>query len=343
MSYPNDRFGPAGPPDNFFKTKDPIVLASAQIVASDFRQWEMQTGQKTIRGEFDADHFRKVHAYLLQDTYPWAGQTRRDMNDMALRDRSSEATGAPLTFEKSTNVNDRLDEISAQLKQENGLRGLEQPEFVRRLASYYDQYNQVAPFRGGNDATLGIITEQIAKGAGYDVRLEQALSLRPEADRALQLGPKVEHRGLVAVLNSVTTPAQGLEAELLRRPSLRELTPDPTRRTHEQDNQRDMLQSGAIIADILGGRAGGQEQYQLMKQSVDEISAGNITSQNLQVVKQLSESVKGKGVDASVSDRFEAATANLAALKGYYTGPATDKGIRGPGDRGRGSSSQQER
>ncbi|TGE22740.1 Fic family protein [Hymenobacter metallicola] len=247
MNCTTDRFGPAGPPDNFFKIQDPFVLAFAQAVASDFRQWEVQTSQKIIRGAYDADHFRRMHAYLLQDTYPWAGQTRRDMSDPTLRNRNSEATGAPLTFEKPVNVNDRLNEISDQLKQENELRGLDQKKFVERLASYYDQYNQVAPFRGGNEATLNMLTEQIAKGAGYDMHLEQSLHLRLHADRALQQGIVADYSDLVTALGKVTTPAQGLEAELLRRASLRELTPEPTRHSHESEHQRDMQQGRALI------------------------------------------------------------------------------------------------
>lgn len=335
MSYADDRFGPSGPPENVFKTKDPVVLASVQSVASEFRQWEIQSGQYTIRGEFDSDHFKRTHAYLMQDTYQWAGKTRQDTNDTALRDRTSEATGSMLAFEKPGNVNNRLDEISQQLKQENGLRGLEKGDFITRLASYYDQYNQVAPFRGGNEATLNTLTEQIAKGAGYDVRLDQAPTLRIEADKSLEQGSKGTRAGLEAALARVTEPTLSVEGELLRRPSLREQTPEPTRRSHEVDNARDTQQYGLIIA----GRVGGRPESELLKQSVDEITSGNISSQNLQVVRQISNSVKGRDIDPII-EKFEKSTANLAELKGYYTPPTPERGQDRAPERGYGGGQE---
>lgn len=343
MSYPLDRFGPSGPPDNFFKTKDAEVLASVQTSASDFRHWELSTGRQVIRGGYDATHFRQVHNYLMQDVYPWAGETRQDQPAPTLRDRSSEATGALLTFEKPHNVNDRLDELGAQLKRENYLRGHGLAAFVDRLTHYYDQYNQVAPFRGGNAATLNAMTEMLAKGAGYTVRLEQAPTLSIEADRALEAGPKGSRQSLTTVLAGVTTPSPGVEAELLRRPSLREMAPVPTRRMHEAENQREMQQAGALMADQLGGRVGGKPQYLLFKQSVDEITSGDVSPQNLQVVRQIGELIRSAGYKPDVVNRFDHATSNLAELKGYYQAPAAELMPSRQLDYGRAVTSQQER
>ena len=342
----NYGYGSGDVPPNKLGITDPEVMRAAQQVTTDFRTGEMREGLKVIRGNFDTDHFRKIHEYTMQDVYQWAGQTRQDLkentNQDISRDRQSVATSDPLAFAEAGKVNTRLDAISADLNKEGGLKGLEQGEFVKRLATYYDQYYQVAPFRAGNDAVLNIVTEQIAKQAGYDVQLENAPGVKIAADKTLAKdASKGDRSELEQALNAVTKPAPGPEAELARRSSLRENEVPMTRERHEAIQTRELNQSGMFIQDTLSGRVGGKDTYDLLRQTQQEISRGQINDQNLQVARQIGNSLKGQGIDPYIG-RFEKATAELAELKGYYVErPGQERGTALP-DRAP-SRSEQER
>ena len=342
----NYGYGSGDVPPNKLGITDPEVMRAAQQVTTDFRTGEMREGLKVIRGNFDTDHFRKIHEYTMQDVYQWAGQTRQDLkentNQDISRDRQSVATSDPLAFAEAGKVNTRLDAISADLNKEGGLKGLEQGEFVNRLATYYDQYYQVAPFRAGNDAVLNIVTEQIAKQAGYDVQLENAPGVKIAADKTLAKdASKGDRSELEQALNAVTKPAPGPEAELARRSSLRENEVPMTRERHEAIQTRELNQSGMFIQDTLSGRVGGKDTYDLLRQTQQEISRGQINDQNLQVARQIGNSLKGQGIDPYIG-RFEKATAELAELKGYYVErPGQERGTALP-DRAP-SRSEQER
>ncbi|WP_139926427.1 Fic family protein [Hymenobacter sp. DG01] len=342
----NYGYGSGDVPPNKLGITDPEVMRAAQQVTTDFRTGEMREGLKVIRGNFDTDHFRKIHEYTMQDVYQWAGQTRQDLkentNQDISRDRQSVATSDPLAFAEAGKVNTRLDAISADLNKEGGLKGLEQGEFVKRLATYYDQYYQVAPFRAGNDAVLNIVTEQIAKQAGYDVQLENAPGVKIAADKTLAKdASKGDRSDLEQALNAVTKPAPGPEAELARRSSLRENEVPMTRERHEAIQTRELNQSGMFIQDTLSGRVGGKDTYDLLRQTQQEISRGQINDQNLQVARQIGNSLKGQGIDPYIG-RFEKATAELAELKGYYVErPGPERGTALP-DRAP-SRSEQER
>lgn len=309
-------------------------MRAAQQVTTDFRTGEMREGLKVIRGTFDTDHFRRIHEYTMQDVYPWAGQTRQDLKESTQQDisrnRQSVATGEPLAFAEAGKVNMRLDAISADLQKEGGLKGLEQGEFVKRLASYYDQYYQVAPFRAGNDAVLNLVTEQIARNAGYEVQLDNAPGVKIAADKTLAKdASKGDRSELEQALNALTRPAPGPEAELARRSSLRENEVPMTRERHETTQSRELNQAGIFIQDHLSGRVGGKDTYDLLRQTQQEISWGQINDQNLQVARQIGNSLKGQGLDPYIG-RFEKATAELAELKGYYVErPAQQKELTG--------------
>lgn len=318
----NYGYGSGDVPPNKLGITDPEVMRAAQQVTTDFRTGELREGLKVIRGNFDADHFRKIHEYSMQDVYGWAGQTRQDLKDNTgqdiSRNRQSVATSEPLAFEEAGKVNSRLNSISNDLQKENGLKGLDQSEFVKRFANYYDQYYQVAPFRAGNDAVLNIVAEQIGKQAGYEVQLENAPGVKMAAEKTLAKdSTKNDRSELEQALSAVTRPAPGPEAELARRSSLRENEVPMTREKHETVNTRELNQAGAFLQDTLSGRVGGKETFDLLKQTQQEFSRGQINEQNIQVARHIGDSLKGQGVDPYIQ-RFEKATSELAELKGYY-------------------------
>lgn len=238
---------------NWLGITDAEVLSATQQVTIAFRSSEVREGMKVIRGCFDTDHFRRTHAYILQDLYPWAGQTRQDVQQPTpppgiSRAQQRGADRERSVFAESGTVNKCLDAISADLHLEGGLRGLEQEEFVLRLATYFDRYYQVAPFRAGNEAVLSLIIEQIAKRAGYELQLDNMLEVQLAATKILVecLDDRSE---LSRALGTVIKPACGAEATLARRASLREEPVPFTRERPETDNTRALREAEGLYLE----------------------------------------------------------------------------------------------
>lgn len=112
---------------------------------------------KPINGKFDLKHLQAIHKYIFQDVYEWAGEIRKV--DIAkgnmfcnVRFLSSQAT-----------------EIFGKLKEEDYLQGLEEEDFIRRLAYYFAEINALHPFREGNGRSQREFIRCLALYNGYAV------------------------------------------------------------------------------------------------------------------------------------------------------------------------------
>jgi cell filamentation protein len=93
-----------------------------------------------IDGEFDLKHLQKIHKYIFQDLYSWAGEIRTtnisNGNDFAHH------MVVGMYFEES---------VSNSLKKTHYLREFTTKSvFVEKLAYYFDHVNAAHPFRDGN-------------------------------------------------------------------------------------------------------------------------------------------------------------------------------------------------
>jgi len=59
---------------NKFGIKDNIKLEAVERDLTGLRILELK--ENPIQGSFDLDHLRKIHKYIFQDIYNWAGQLR---------------------------------------------------------------------------------------------------------------------------------------------------------------------------------------------------------------------------------------------------------------------------
>lgn len=111
---------------------------------------------KPIRGNFDFKHLCKIHEYIFQDLYTWAGKTR----DVEISKGGTNF--APCTYLKSA-----IDELFSSLKQEKFLTGLPVDKLSERLAHYYTELNFAHPFREGNGRTQREFIRELADKNGY--------------------------------------------------------------------------------------------------------------------------------------------------------------------------------
>ena len=114
-----------------------------------------------IEGNFDFEHFKKIHEFLLCDHYDWAGQIRTV-------DISKKRTN----FLAATSIEKIATPCFAKIA--NGyLDNLTFEDFATRIAEFYNDVNHIHPFREGNGRVQRIYFTQLIRHYGYDINFSE--------------------------------------------------------------------------------------------------------------------------------------------------------------------------
>ena len=99
----------------------------------------MALEKQGITGNFDINHFTSIHKFLFEDIYNFAGLFRTE-----------NISKDYFQFASWQFIEDELNRILNNLKEENFLVGLTKEQFANRLAYYWSELNVLHPFREGN-------------------------------------------------------------------------------------------------------------------------------------------------------------------------------------------------
>lgn len=144
---------------NKFGITDEKELARKERTKSSIRLLEILDGEAKIKHTFDLEHLQKIHKYLFQDIYSWAGKVR----DVDI------AKGDTL-FCKAINIDNFSKEIFFKLQKENFFKGItKKEELVEKLASLFLDINALHPFREGNGRTQREFVRELAEERGYNL------------------------------------------------------------------------------------------------------------------------------------------------------------------------------
>ena len=110
-----------------------------------------------INGDFDFEHFKKIHEFLLCDLYEWAGQVRTV-------DISKKRT----KFLDAASIESIATKCFSKVK-DGYFENLSFDEFVKRIAEFYNDVNYIHLFREGNGRTQRIYFTQLIRHYGYDI------------------------------------------------------------------------------------------------------------------------------------------------------------------------------
>lgn len=135
--------------------KDQILLDAFELEVSSAR---MESGIPV--GEFDFEHFRRVHLHIFQDVYAWAGELRTI--------RISKGNSM---FCYPENIRSELVKCSDWLTKKKHLRGLSRVEFAADAAHFLSEVNAVHAFREGNGRTQLSFLAMLAKQASHPIEL----------------------------------------------------------------------------------------------------------------------------------------------------------------------------
>lgn len=111
-----------------------------------------------ISGKFTTNHLCRIHEFLFEDIYRFAGHFRKE----AIKKGDT-------TFLNEKDISTKMKLLCNKLKSENYLATLSFDSFIDRLAYYFSELNYIHPFREGNGRATREFIRQLALYNGYDV------------------------------------------------------------------------------------------------------------------------------------------------------------------------------
>jgi len=115
-----------------------------------------QASVNHIRGRFGVNHLKRMHKFLFEDIYPWAGQFR------------TVNISKGNMFCRADYIEKQLESLFDSLKRENYLKNCASIDDIgKRLSYYISEINVIHPFREGNGRTQRMFVEHLAYSRGY--------------------------------------------------------------------------------------------------------------------------------------------------------------------------------
>lgn len=115
---------------------------------------------KPLDGELDFNYVKRIHRYLFDGIYEWAGVLRQ----------TDISKGNIFCQHELIEVN--AEALFNELKAEKYLDGLDEKTIIKRLAYYLGDLNTIHPFREGNGRVQRVFIRELASRAGYLVNFD---------------------------------------------------------------------------------------------------------------------------------------------------------------------------
>lgn len=113
-----------------------------------------------LEGDLVFDYVKRIHKYLFDGIYEWAGEIRR----------TDISKGNIFCQHELIEVN--AEALFNELKSESYLIGLDKDAIIKRLAYYLGSLNTIHPFREGNGRVQRLFIRELASRAGYLVNFD---------------------------------------------------------------------------------------------------------------------------------------------------------------------------
>ncbi|MFC5732251.1 Fic/DOC family protein [Cytobacillus gottheilii] len=141
---------------NNYSIMDQLKLDRVESVFTAKRLGELY--EKPITGIFNLGHMQKIHQFIFQDVYDFAGK---------LRDVQISKGNTPFAYPHYIETYSK--EVFYSLQNENYLRRLNINDFSSRAAHYLAEWNIIHPFREGNGRSHREFIRTLAMRNGYEL------------------------------------------------------------------------------------------------------------------------------------------------------------------------------
>jgi cell filamentation protein len=162
---------------NLLGITDPGELAQVEAALSASRLIDLE--RRRLPGNYDLDHLRAFHRYILSDVFAWAGELRT----------VSIAKGSLFCLPQHL-VTAGAD-VFGRLAAADRLRGLNRELFISRTAEFLADVNALHPFREGNGRAQRAFFSQLAHDAGHHIDW-----IRMDPDRNIAASAAAHHGDL---------------------------------------------------------------------------------------------------------------------------------------------------
>lgn len=140
---------------NLLGAKSLDELAQLEAIAFSLRSSQLEAQGFDWFIPLTISSLKKLHWYLFQDVYAFAGQLR-----------TVQLMKANTRFCQAEHIESNLERILAELQAES--EWATKAEAAGRLAHYKTELNMIHPFREGNGRTIRLVIREIARARGYE-------------------------------------------------------------------------------------------------------------------------------------------------------------------------------
>lgn len=135
--------------------KDANALAEYEADMTMLRQYQLEKEQM-VKGRFGSTHLKRIHGYIFQDIYPFAGKLRTENIEKG-----------STFFCKSQFIEENLNSTFSNLAKDRYLVSLNAEEFSQKVAYYMSELNMIHPFREGNGRSIREFIRELAMNCNY--------------------------------------------------------------------------------------------------------------------------------------------------------------------------------
>ena len=144
-------------PENLPGLTDPQELREFERRMAFVRVNELDRNPDLVTGDFDFPHLQRIHAYILQDVYPWAGEPRR-------YGQETMAMGMPHC---------RAEFLDAEIRRvftaidRHPPSPTDRAAAVATIADHWGELTGVHPFRDGNSRSQRLFFDRYLRQSGW--------------------------------------------------------------------------------------------------------------------------------------------------------------------------------
>ena len=152
-----------GVPFNRLGITDPAELKLTEYDITTMQTHELK--MQPIAGNYDLAHMQKIHERIFSEVYDYAGKVRT----MNINKSDPSQLAWKTRFAPEDQIPKLANDIAQEIKDKNGLKGLDKAQFVDGITSVYVKINYMHPFPEGNGRTTQVLLSQLAKEAGHEL------------------------------------------------------------------------------------------------------------------------------------------------------------------------------
>ncbi|MGG0888971.1 Fic/DOC family protein [Cytobacillus horneckiae] len=141
---------------NKFDEKDQEKLNKLETTFTTRRIYQLYN--KPITGSFGLKHLQKIHRFIFQDVYSFAGEFREE-----------QISKGKTTFAHPLHIQTYGMEIFKELKNERFLKDLNKEKIVERMSYFLGEVNILHPFREGNGRVQREFFRVLAMKNGFEL------------------------------------------------------------------------------------------------------------------------------------------------------------------------------